>query len=120
MQNDGPPRRIAFEKGIRIGGQGWFGRLLAVVVGGVVFVAAALLSVVLFAVLFVVGAIIVGYLWWKMRALRKQAEAFRNGGFSGGPFRGSPLGDDPFGDDGRTIDMEVVHKDTPEDDSAKR
>ena len=101
MQNDRPPpRRVAYEKGIRIGGAGWFGRLLAVVMGAIVFVAAAMMSVVLLAVLFAVGAIAVGYLWWKTRALRKQARA--------------------FGDDGRTVDVEVVHKDSSGDESANR
>ncbi|MFL9963654.1 hypothetical protein PQR02_21795 [Paraburkholderia sediminicola] len=101
MQNDRPPpRRVAFDKGIRMGGSGWFGRWLAVVLGAIVFVAAAMLSVVLLAVLFAVGTIVGGYLWWKTRALRKQARA--------------------FGDDGRTVDVEVVHKDSPGDDSAKR
>jgi membrane protein implicated in regulation of membrane protease activity len=101
MHNDGPPpRRVAYEKGIRIGGSGWFGRLLAVFLGAIVLVAAAIMSVVLLAVLFAVGTIVVGYLWWKTRALRKQARA--------------------FGDDGRTVDVEVVHKDSPENDSAKR
>jgi membrane protein implicated in regulation of membrane protease activity len=102
MQSDSdrpPPRRVAYEKGIRIGASGWFGRLLAVVVGSVFLVVAAMLSVVLLAVLFAVGVIVVGYLWWKTRALRKQARA--------------------FGDDGRTIDVEVVHKDSSEDESAK-
>jgi len=65
-----------------------------------VLVAAAMLSIVLLAVLFGVGTIAVGYLWWKMRALRRQART--------------------FGDDGRTIDVEVVHKDSPGDDAAKR
>ena len=44
--------------------------------------------------------IVVGYLWWKTRALRRQAHA--------------------FGDDGRTVDVEIVHKDSPDNDSAKR
>jgi hypothetical protein len=87
-------------KGIRIGGSGWFSRLLAVVVGAIMLVAAALVSVVLLAVLFGVGAIVIGYLWWKTRALRRQARA--------------------FGDDGRTVDVEVVQKDSPDDDNMKR
>jgi hypothetical protein len=99
MQSDRPPPRVAYEKGIRIGRSGWFGRLLAVVLGSILFVAAAMLSVVLLAVLFAAGVIVVGYLWWKTRALRKQARA--------------------FGDDGRTVDVEVVHKDSSEDESAK-
>jgi Flp pilus assembly protein TadB len=101
MQNDRPPpRRVRYENGIRIGGSGWFGRLLGVLVGAIVVVAAALMSMVLLAVLLAVGTILVGYLWWKTRALRKQART--------------------FGDDGRTVDVEVVHKDSPEDDSTKR
>jgi hypothetical protein len=94
-----PPRRVAYEKGIRIGGPGWFGRLLAAVAGVIVFVAAAMMSVLLLAVLFGLGAIVAGFLWWKTRELRKQMRA--------------------FGDDGRTIDVEVVHKDVPEDKSPK-
>jgi Flp pilus assembly protein TadB len=95
-----PPRRVTYERAIRIGGSGWFGRLLAVVLSAIVLVAVAMLSVVLLAVLFAVGTIVVGYLWWKTRALRRQARA--------------------FGDDGRTVDVEVVHKDSPGDDGAKR
>jgi hypothetical protein len=91
---------MTYGNGIRIGGPGWFSRLLAVVVGAIVLVAAALVSVVLLAVLFAVGAVVAGYLWWKTRALRRQARA--------------------FGDDGRTVDVEVVHKDSPDDDSSKR
>jgi uncharacterized protein YpuA (DUF1002 family) len=91
---------MTYEKGIRIGGSGWFSRLLAVVVGAIMLVAAALVSVVLLAVLFGVGAVVFGYLWWKTRALRRQARE--------------------FGDDGRTVDVEIVTKDSPDDDSMKR
>jgi len=91
---------MTYEKGIRIGGSGWFSRLLAVVVGTIMLVAAALVSVVLLAVLFGVGAVVFGYLWWKTRALRRQARE--------------------FGDDGRTVDVEVVPKESSDDDSTKR
>ncbi|MEM5382806.1 hypothetical protein VSR68_04270 [Paraburkholderia phymatum] len=100
MQNDRRQRRVAYEKGIQIGGSGWLARLLAVLLSAIVLVAAAMLSVVLLAVLFAVGTVVVGYFWWKTRALRRQARV--------------------FGDDGRTVDVEVVHKDSPDDDSAKR
>ncbi|MBP0595295.1 hypothetical protein J8I87_37730 [Paraburkholderia sp. LEh10] len=101
MQNDKlPPRRVAYEKGTRTGGAGWIGRLLAVALSAIVLVAAAMLSVVLLTVLFAVCTLVVGYLWWKTRALRRQARA--------------------FGDDGRTVDVEIVHKDPPDDDSPKR
>ncbi|MDQ7978857.1 hypothetical protein QYH69_16540 [Paraburkholderia sp. SARCC-3016] len=101
MQNDRPPPpRVSYVKGIRIGGSGWFGRLLALVMGAIMLVAAALVSVVLLAVLFVVGMIVVGYLWWKTRSLRRHARA--------------------FGDDARTVDVEVVQESSPRDDSTKR
>ncbi|MGA7817731.1 hypothetical protein [Caballeronia sp.] len=100
MQNDRPPpRRVAYEKAITTGSFGWFGRLLAVVLGAIVLAAAAVLSVVLLAALFAVGTIVVGYLWWKTRALRRQARAC---------------------DDGRTVDVEVVHMESSDDDPAKR
>jgi hypothetical protein len=100
MQNDGPPpRRVTYEKRIRVG-SGWFGRLLAVILSAIVLVGAAMLSVVLLAVLFAVGTIVAGFLWWKTRTLRRQARA--------------------FGDDGRTVDVEVVHKDSPVDESPER
>jgi hypothetical protein len=54
-----PPRRVTYEKGTRIGGSGWFGRLLAIVLSVIVLVAAAMLSVLLLTVLFAVGTIIV-------------------------------------------------------------
>lgn len=95
-----PPRRVAYGKGIQIGGSGWFGRLLAMVLSVIVLVAAAMLSVVLLAVLFGVGTIAIGYFWWKTRALRRQARA--------------------FSDDGRTVDVEVVREYSPDDDSARR
>ncbi|MEX3936168.1 hypothetical protein AB4Y32_31020 [Paraburkholderia phymatum] len=100
MQNDRRPRRVTYEKGVQIGGSGWFGRLLAVVLSAIVLVTAAMLSVVLLAVLFAVGTVGVGYFWWKTRALRRQARA--------------------FSDDERTVDMEVVYKNSTDDDSAKR
>jgi hypothetical protein len=85
---------------MRIGGSGWFGRLLAVGLGAIVLVAAAMLSIIVLAVLFGVGTIVVGYLWWKTRELRRQART--------------------FGDDGRIVDVEVVHRDVADDDSTRR
>jgi hypothetical protein len=101
MQNGRPPRRrVTDEKGIQTGGSGWFARLFAMLLSAIVLVAAAMLSMVLLAVLFGVGTIAFGYFWWKTRALRRQGRG--------------------FGDGGRTVDVEVVHPDTPDDDSAKR
>ena len=96
MQNDRPPpQRVTYEKEIRVGGSGWFSRLLAGAIGVVVLVGAALLSLVLLAVLLAVGIVVAGFLWWKIRALRRQARE--------------------FGDDGRTVDVEVVHKNEQQD-----
>jgi hypothetical protein len=95
-----PPRRVTYESDIRVGGTGWLGRLLAVVLGAIVLVTAAMLSVVLLAILFGVGTIAVGYLWWKTRDLRRQARM--------------------FGDDGRTVDVEVVDETSTDDDFTKR
>ncbi|MGF6291806.1 MULTISPECIES: CPBP family intramembrane glutamic endopeptidase [Paraburkholderia] len=118
MQNDRPPpRRVTYEKGIRIGGSGWFGRLLTVALSAILFVVAATLSIVLFAVLFAVGTVVVGYLWWKMRKLRRQAAAY---GDDGRTVDMEVVHRDTPDDDGRTIDMELVHKDPPRDDSAPR
>ncbi|WP_277185695.1 hypothetical protein [Caballeronia sp. BR00000012568055] len=95
-----PPRRVTFEQEIQSGATGWLSRSIAVVLSVIVLVTAAMLSVLLLAVLFGVGAIVIGYFWWKTRALRRQARE--------------------FGDDGRTVDMEVVQKYDPDDDSARR
>ncbi|SAL04298.1 hypothetical protein AWB78_06894 [Caballeronia calidae] len=95
-----PPRRVTYEKDIQVGGSGWFGRLLAMALSVIVLVTAAMLSLVLLAVLFGVGTIVIGYLWWKTRAMRRHARA--------------------FGDDGRTVDVEVVHEHSPDDDSGRR
>jgi hypothetical protein len=95
-----PPRRIASEQEIQPGASGWLSRSVAVVVSLIVLVTAAMLSIVLLAVLFGVGAIVVGYFWWKTRELRRQMRA--------------------FGGDGRTVDMEFIHKNESADDSARR
>ena len=101
MQNGRPPRRrVTYEKGIQAGGTGWLARLLAMLLSAIVLVAAAMLSMVLLAALFGVGTIVFGYFWWKTRALRRQGRG--------------------FGDDGRTVDVEVVHQNAADDDSAKR
>jgi hypothetical protein len=53
MQNGRPPRRrVTYQKGIQAGGTGWFARLLAMLLGAIVLVAAAMLSMVLLAALF--------------------------------------------------------------------
>ncbi|WP_321910672.1 MULTISPECIES: hypothetical protein [unclassified Paraburkholderia] len=118
MQDDKPsPQGATYEKGLRIGGTGWFGRMVAVVVSAIVLVVAAMLSLVLLAVLFAVGVVVAGYLWWRIRALRRQAREF---GDDGRTIDVEVVHKDSRGDDGRTIDVEVVHKDSHGDDIAKR
>ncbi len=100
MQNDGPPpRRVTHEKQLPVG-SGFLGRLLAVIVGAVVLVGAAMLSLILLAVLFGVGTIVAGYIWWKLRELRRQPRA--------------------FSDDGQIVDVEVIDEDSRVGDSRRR
>ena len=80
MHNDGPPpQRVAYDRQIRVG-SGWFGRLLAVIVDAIVLVGAAMLSVILLAVLFAVGAIVAGYLWWSCSTV-KNGSKYPSGAF---------------------------------------
>jgi hypothetical protein len=95
-----PPRRVTYEKETWVGRSGWFGRLLAVVLSVIVLVTAAMLSVILLAVLFGVGTIVIGYLWWKTRELRRQARIFR--------------------DNGQIVDVEAVHETSRDGSSPKR
>ncbi|SAK56581.1 hypothetical protein AWB77_01738 [Caballeronia fortuita] len=100
MDNGEPPRRVAYDNETGTGGPGWLGRAVAVVVSVLVLVAAAMLSLILLAILFGIGTVVVGYLWWKTRALRREART--------------------FGDDGRTVDMEIVSEKASDDDPARR
>ncbi|THF64503.1 hypothetical protein E6C76_10565 [Pseudothauera nasutitermitis] len=47
-------------------------KLVAVIVGGAMFVLALMFSVVLFAAVVAVGVVVWGWLWWKTRAVRRQ------------------------------------------------
>ena len=47
-------------------------KALGVILGAVLLAAALLFSVVVFAVLAVGGLLVLGYLWWKTRDLRRQ------------------------------------------------
>ncbi|SAK81210.1 hypothetical protein AWB75_05070 [Caballeronia catudaia] len=94
-----PPRRVTDGTGIKVGEPGWFGRILAIVLGVVVLAGAAMLSVVLLVVLFGLGTVAIGYVWWKTRGLRRQARA--------------------FGDEARTVDVEAVQPRSPDDNSPR-
>ncbi len=51
-----------------------FKRIVGVLLGAITLIVALLFSVVIFAVVLVVAAIAIGYLWWKTRALRRAAK----------------------------------------------
>ena len=71
-------RRIVISWGSPRAGQppkSFIGKVLGVAVGAVLLAGAFVLSLVLFAVLLSVGLIAGIYLWWKMRALRRQMRA---------------------------------------------
>jgi membrane protein implicated in regulation of membrane protease activity len=99
QHNEGPSPQQAIHGKQIASGSSWFGRLVAGIIGVAVLVGAALLSVVLLAVLFGIGAVVIAFLWWKTRALRRQART--------------------FGDDGRTVDVDMVFKDSAGDDPRK-
>jgi uncharacterized membrane protein len=54
---------------------GWFGKIVAFAVAGVLLTATLVFSVVLFAAFLAFGVIAGGYIWWKTRALRKHVRA---------------------------------------------
>ncbi len=81
-----------------------FKRIVGVLLGTITLIAALLFSVVIFAVVLVVVAIAIGYLWWKTRALRravKDAEIRHSGQFRNGEHGGHT---------GRTIEATEVHE----------
>ncbi|MBU0621646.1 MAG: hypothetical protein KJ795_07350 [Gammaproteobacteria bacterium] len=53
-----------------------FRKVAALVVTAVLVVLALMFSAVVLAVIFVLGAIASGYLWWKTREVRKQMRAY--------------------------------------------
>ncbi|MCX7173559.1 MAG: hypothetical protein NT159_06495 [Proteobacteria bacterium] len=61
-------------------GSGPLGRLLAVVTGMILLVAAFMFSVVILAVIALAGLAAWGYFWWKTRKLRKAMREHPSGG----------------------------------------
>ena len=49
-----------------------FLKVIAIVVGAALVAGAFVISIVFFAVAFAIALVVVGYLWWKTRHLRKQ------------------------------------------------
>lgn len=59
---------------------GPFGRVVAAVAWGLLLLAAFMFSLMLFAVLALVGLLVGGWLWWKTRELRRQLRERPPGG----------------------------------------
>ena len=59
---------------------GLLGKVAGVIVGAIVLVIAFMFSVVALAVVSVIVLIIIGYLWWKTRDLRRQMREHPPGG----------------------------------------
>lgn len=72
---DAPPRLGA--QSVRTGRRngGLLGRAFAAIAGAAVLALALVFSVVVFSVLLVGGLVVVGYLWWRTRELRRQVRA---------------------------------------------
>jgi hypothetical protein len=67
-----PSGRGGLFDSLRARAAGPIGRVLAVVAGSLVLVAALFVSAVVFSVLLVVGAVAGGWFWWKTRGLRRE------------------------------------------------
>lgn len=72
MSSNPGPYRNAPGPGVKP--PGIVAKAFAVVAAVAIAIVALMFSVVIFAIALAVGAIIWGWLWWKMRALRKQME----------------------------------------------
>ena len=84
-----------------------FKRIVGVLLGGITLVVALLFSIVIFAVILVIVAIAIGYLWWKTRALRRAVKAgdIRDSGHFGHGEHGGH-----GGHGGRTIEATEVYE----------
>jgi uncharacterized membrane protein len=93
-----------------------FKRIVGVLLGAITLIVALLFSVVIFAVVLVVVAIAIGYLWWKTRALRRAAKAGEN------PHSGQFGRREHAGHGGRTIEATEVYEVQSEviEDQSKR
>jgi hypothetical protein len=93
---------------------GFFGRVLAVIAGLVLFVLGLMFSVVIIAVALAAGLIIWGWIWWKTRALRQQMREQMEAGMAAGDDTAAPYADDEGpAPSGRVIEGEVIRADDP-------
>ncbi|MFM9881388.1 MAG: hypothetical protein ACKVQT_00050 [Burkholderiales bacterium] len=54
-------------------------RIVGVLLGAITLIAAVFFSVVIFAVILAGAALVMGYVWWKTRALRRAAKSMETG-----------------------------------------
>ncbi len=74
MQSKENPPRLRIEAKVQTSG-GFFGQLLAAILGIGLLVGAVFLSVFVFVGLAIAGVVIGGWLWWRTRKLRRQFRA---------------------------------------------
>ncbi|THF62044.1 hypothetical protein [Pseudothauera rhizosphaerae] len=96
FRNTPPFGRIPFQAGAPL--SPWK-KIAAAIAGGGLFVLALMFSVVLFAAVLTVGAVVWGWLWWKTRAIRKNMQKMRDN---------PPPGQHPSG--GLVIEGEVIRE----------
>lgn len=71
MQSDTERARLGYRGNAASRAKNVLAKTFAVLVGGVALASAFVMSLVFFAVLLAVALVVVGYLWWKTRKLRK-------------------------------------------------
>ncbi|HEY6644056.1 hypothetical protein [Povalibacter sp.] len=74
MQFDREPPRLGYRGSIGSRAQGFVGKVLTVVAAGVMLAGAIAMSIVLFAIALVAILAFGGYVWWKLRKLRRQTQ----------------------------------------------
>lgn len=119
--DDGRPRL----PGAGPAGPGLIGRVFGALFGIAALILALTVSVFVFAFVLVIGVLVVGYFWWKTRAVRRQLRAMQEqfaargmDGFGGaGPHSARGEAAPPPG--GRVIDGEAVREHAPESDDRR-
>lgn len=91
------------------GKPGPIGKFFAFLAGAILLVAGLLFSVVLLAVVAIAGAVILGYFWWKTRALRK---AMRENAAGGVVIDGEVIVVDERDSD-RSLEVDVIEDKRP-------
>jgi hypothetical protein len=74
------PRNQSSQPRLSGHGPGLIGKVLATLTSAVVLVVAFTISLLVFAAVAAIALVVVGYLWWKTRALRKQMREHPPGG----------------------------------------